>query len=644
MLTAPYGSWDSPVSVELMTSASVGLSAPTLDGTDLYWIESRADQGGRAALMRQSGDGAPVELTPAPWYVRTRVNEYGGGEYAVRDVVVVFSHVADGRLYLLRDGSEPTPLTPPAGYRFADLRVHPDRALVLAVREDHTGDGEPVTTLVALPLSGQGDGGTVLCSGADFYASPELGEDGRLAWVEWDHPQMPWDATRLLVGRLDGYQVSDVRQVAGGERESAVDPRWTPDGTLVFLSDRSDWWNPYAWSDSAADSRGEVRCLHQAAAEFTGPLWRLGQNPYAVAGNDELLMSWGEDSGPVVGLLRLSDGELTPLGPVGTGTGSLTASGRRGAAVLSSPDRPPRLAVLDLSSGSWTEVRAASEVSVPVELVSVARPVTWPSDQGPVHGWFYPPTNPGFRAPEDTLPPLLTLSHGGPTAHSPASFSLAVQYWTSRGVGVLDVNYGGSTGYGRAYRERLQGLWGIVDVADCAAGAVAMGAAGLVDPHRLAIAGGSAGGYTTLRALTATTVFAAGISRYGVGDLESLARDTHKFESRYLDGLVGPYPAAAATYRDRSPINHVDLLSAPILLLQGADDRVVPPNQAEAMAAAARAKGLPVALIIFEGEGHGFRRADNMRAATEAELYFLGRIFGFTPADDLPVIDIEQLD
>ena len=647
MLTAPYGSWDSPVSVELMTSASVGLGAPTLDGSDLYWLESRADQGGRASLMRWSGDGAPVELTPAPWYVRTRVNEYGGGEYAVRDGVVVFSHFADGRLYLLRDSAEPTPLTPPAGHRFADLRVHPDLDLVLAVREDHTGEGEPVTTLVALTLSGgegaNPDGGTVLCSGADFYASPELSRDGRLAWVEWDHPQMPWDATRLLVGRLDGHRVSDSGQVAGGERESAVHPRWTPDGTLVFLSDRSDWWNPYAWCGSDADAAGEVRCLHQAAAEFTGPMWRLGQHPYAVVGNDELLVSWGEDAGPVVGLLRLSDGERTALGPVGTGTGSLTVSGGRGAAVLSSPDRAPRLAVLDLSSRSWTEVRAASEVSLPLELVSVARPVTWPSEPGPVYGWFYPPTNPGFRAPEDTAPPLLTLSHGGPTANSPASFSLAVQYWTSRGVAVLDVNYGGSTGYGRAYRERLQGRWGLVDVADCAAGAVAMGAAGLVDGQRLAIAGGSAGGYTTLRGLTATTVFAAGISRYGVGDLESLARDTHKFESRYLDGLVGPYPAAAATYRERSPINHVDSLSAPILLLQGTDDRVVPPNQAEAMAAAARAKGLPVALIMFEGEGHGFRRADNIRAATEAELYFLGRIFGFAPADELPEIEIEQL-
>lgn len=292
----------------------------------------------------------------------------------------------------------------------------------------------------------------------------------------------------------------------------------------------------------------------------------------------------------------------------------------------------------------WTEIRRSSEVELDPGVLSRARAVSWPSDDGPVHGWFYPPTNSDFTAPEHTLPPLITLSHGGPTGFSSADFELKVQFWTSRGIAVLDVNYGGSAGYGRAYRNRLQGRWGLVDVADCARGAEAMGEAGLADPRRLAIAGGSAGGYTTLRALTLTDVFSAGISRYGVGDLEALVRDTHKFEARYLDGLVGPYPAAADVYRDRSPVHHVDQLSAPILLLQGADDKVVPPNQAEAMAAAARAKGLPVALITFPGEGHGFRRAENIRTALEAELYFLGRVFGFVPADDLPPVAIDNLD
>jgi dipeptidyl aminopeptidase/acylaminoacyl peptidase len=638
MLTAAYGSWSSPVTVEMMTSASVGLGTPTVDGADLYWTEARADQGGRTTLFRQAPGREPVELTPEPFYVRSRVHEYGGGEYAARSGVAVFSHFADGRLYLVRGESAPTPLTPEAAHRFGDLRVHPERNLVLAVREDHTGQGEAVNTIVALDLGGpNATGGVVLCEGADFYANPELSADGRLAWTEWDHPAMPWDSTRIRVGRLDHDRVTDVQEVAGGAGESAVQPRWTPGGTLIFLSDRTDWWNLYAWSG------GATHPLHPAEAEFANPMWRLGQHPYAVIDDDRLLVTWSTNGAGCVGVLTQSTGELTSLAPVGTSTASVSVGAGSAAAVLSSPERPPRLAQVDLTSGTWRQVRAASDVLLDEALVSLAQPVSWSSGQGPVYGWFYPPTNPGYAAPAGTLPPLITLSHGGPTAYSGAGFSLAVQYWTSRGIAILDVNYGGSTGYGRAYRERLQGTWGLVDVADCAAGAVAMGENGLADPRRLAISGGSAGGYTTLRALTATDVFSAGISLYGVGDLELLAKDTHKFESRYLDGLVGPYPAAMQTYRDRSPVHHVDQLSAPILLLQGADDQVVPPNQAETMAAAARTKGLPVALIVFAGEGHGFRRAENIRASIEAQLAFLGRVFGFAPADELPPIQIENL-
>jgi dipeptidyl aminopeptidase/acylaminoacyl peptidase len=477
----------------------------------------------------------------------------------------------------------------------------------------------------------------VLGSGSDFYATPELSTDSRLAWVEWDHPAMPWDATRLLVGTFDGRALTDVEQVAGGPAEAATQPRWTPDGTLVFASDRTDWWNLYSWRG------GDVRALHPAAAEFVGPMWRLGQQPYAVVDPDRLLVTSTTTGREALALLDLATGALTGLAPPGATAVSVSCDAEHAAALLLSVDRPPRLATLDLADGQWTEVRTASETRLDPEVVSLAEPVSWDSEQGPVHGWYYPPRNGSHTAPADTLPPMITLSHGGPTAYSGPHFALSVQYWTSRGIAVLDVNYGGSSGYGRAYRERLRGRWGLVDVADCAAGAVAMGEQGRADPARLAIAGGSAGGYTTLRALTATDVFTAGISLYGVGDLEALAKDTHKFESRYLDRLVGPYPEAADVYRDRSPIHHLDQLSAPILLLQGADDKVVPPNQAEAMAAAARAKGLPVALIVFDGEGHGFRRAENIRASIEAQLAFLGRVYGFTPADDLPPLEIENL-
>ncbi|MFP5283958.1 MAG: prolyl oligopeptidase family serine peptidase [Actinomycetes bacterium] len=638
MFTLPYGSWPSPVTTELMTASTVRLIAPMLDGSDLYWIEARPDQGGRCSLWRRAGDGAVTELTPDPFSVRSRVYEYGGGEYAVRDGVVVFSSFADGRLYRLADGQAPTAITPEGSSRYADLRVLPDRDLVLAVREEHLG-GEPVNTIVALDLSGPNpEGGQVLCEGADFYATPELSGDGWLAWTQWQHPDMPWDATAIMIGRPGTDGVADVRQVAGGPGESAVEPRWTPAGALIFVSDRSGWWNLYRWT-----TNGQSQPLHPRAAEFAAPQWRLGQPPYAVLDDDRLVCTWtaGSDSG--IGILTLGTETLAPVGPPETWTSGIRAGGGLVAAVLESRRRPPVLAVLDVATGQWSEVRSASDVDLDPASVSVAEEVTWDSDLGPVHGWFYPPAHASARAPAGSLPPLVTLSHGGPTDFSPPGFRLDIQYWTSRGVAVLDVNYGGSSGYGRAYRERLAGRWGLVDVADCVAGARALADRGRVDGSRLAIRGGSAGGYTTLRALTTSTVFRAGISLFGVADLERLAIDTHKFESRYLDGLIGPYPEAAAVYRERSPLHHLDQLNAPILLLQGADDKIVPPNQAEAMAAAARARGLPVALVLFDHEGHGFRRAESIRAAYQAELAFLGRVFGFSPADDLPPLVIDNL-
>lgn len=637
MVDAAYGTWSSPVTIGMLTSASVGLGSPTVDGSDIYWTESRADEGGRTSLWRLSEDHTRTELTPAPCCVRTRVHEYGGGEYAVRDGVVAFCGLDDGRVYVIDRGAERRPITPVADLRYGDLRVHPDRDLVLAVREDHRYPGGAVNTIVALSLTAPNDdGGRVLCGGSDFYSTPELSDQGELAWVEWQHPAMPWDATALWTARLEGLDLTEPVQLAGGPAESAVQPRWTPAGTLVFLSDRTGWWNFYT---SAA---GVVSSVHDAEAEFCGPQWRLGANPYAVVDEDRLLCTWSRNGTSSLGWLTISTGELRPI-PAGAGATSVAVDGGLAAALLAFEDRPVTVSTMDLSAQSWSEIRRSSEVTLEPQRVSVARPVSWSGAAGPVFGWYYPPTNPDFAAPPGALPPLITSTHGGPTSFSPAHFSLAVQYWTSRGIAVLDVNYSGSTGYGRAYRERLRGRWGVIDVDDCARGARAMSEQGLADPAQLAIEGGSAGGYTTLRALTTSDVFTAGISLYGVGDLEALAKDTHKFESRYLDGLVGPYPEAAQEYRDRSPVHHVNDLSSPILLLQGDDDKVVPPNQAEAMAAAARGKGLPVAMLIFPGEGHGFRRAESIRASIEAQLYFLGRVFGFTPADDLPPIRIENL-
>ena len=650
--TAPYGSWASPVTLDQLTSASVGLSEVRVDGTHLYWLESHADQAGRCSVWRAPlAGGDPVEVTPSTANVRSRVHEYGGGAYDVRDGIVVYSEMSDGRLYRVEGSAAAQPLTASGELRFADLRVHPSRNLVLAVREDHRGPGECVNTLVAVPLcsdSGEPGPGDVLCSGADFYSTPELAGDGRLAWVQWDHPAMPWDATTLAVGALtkdrDGsWEVADAQAVAGGPGQSALQPRWTPSGTLVFVDDRTGWWNLYALSGADA----EPRPLHAAEAEFCQPQWVLGQTPYAVLDDDRLVCSVNRSGIQSVVLVRPSTGELTPLTDDGVNATDLAAGAGVVAAVLQHPDRPATVSLASLSgpaaASPWDERRRSSSLELPAAAVARAEPVSWSSARGEVHGFYYAPTNPGFAAPAGTLPPLITLSHGGPTSFSSPGFSLGYQFWTSRGYAVLDVNYGGSTGYGRAYRERLTGRWGLVDVHDCAGGAVAMGEQGRADPARLVVKGGSAGGYTTLRALTTTTVFAAGISQYGIGDLEALALHTHKFEARYLDGLVGPYPHARDIYVERSPITHVDALAAPILLLQGTEDKVVPPAQAEDMANAARRKGLPVALLMFEGEGHGFRRAENIRRSMEAQQYFLGRLFGFTPADDVQPVEIENL-
>lgn len=643
MPVEPYGSWSSPVTPHLMTAQSTSLGTPIIDGELIFWTESRADQGGRTSIWRRDGAGQVAEVTAEPFNVRSRVHEYGGGAYAAVGGVVVFANYADQRLYRTDPaGAAPVPLTPEGGFRYADLRLYPEQDLLLAVREEHQGDAEPINTIVAVDLAGDnatGDnasGGTVLCSGADFYAAPRLGPDLRLAWVEWHHPNMPWDSTALMTARLDGREVRDQVPVAGGPSESAIYPEWLPTGELIFVSDRSNWWNLYAWNGDS------IRALHQAEAEFCDPPWLLGETPYVIIDETELVCSWRRNGAAGIGRLNLRSGELLPFADSGE-PGSLTAGSGRVATVLRYEDRPEALMILELDKPAWSELRASGEVTLPREAISIPMPVSWTSKAGPVFGWYYPPTNPDFTAPDGTLPPMITRSHGGPTVFSPASLRLSVQYWTSRGIAVLDVNYGGSTGYGRDYRERLRGAWGIVDVEDCVAGATAMVEQGFADESRLAIEGGSAGGYTTLRALTSTDRFTVGLSLYGIGDLEALAKDTHKFEARYLDGLVGPYPEALDTYHDRSPIHHVDRLNAPILILQGAEDKVVPPNQAETMADAVRAKGLPVAMVIYPGEGHGFRRAENIQAAIEAQLYFLGRVFGFTPADDLTPIPIDNL-
>jgi dipeptidyl aminopeptidase/acylaminoacyl peptidase len=638
---AGYGTWASPITAEAITAGQVGLAQPGLDRGCAYWLEARPQEAGRTVLVQRTPDGAKSDVTPAPFNVRTRAHEYGGGAYAVRDGVIVATDFADQRLYRIGTGGAPQPLSPASEgrLRYADLELDLGRERVLAIREDHRAEGEAINAIVAVPLSG-GDEGRVLVGGHDFFSSPRLSPDGRrLAWLTWDHPDMPWDATRLWSAEIhaDG-DLGDVREVTGGARESIVQPAWSPDGVLYFASDRSGWWNLYRASN------GAVGAVFPMSAEFAGPTWAFGMRWYGFLDPGTILACFAEDGSWHLGTIDVAAGRLDRLTLPHTELSGLMVEGEHAIMRAGRPDAPAAIIMLEPPDTQVTELGSAGELPVAPAYLSVPESITCPGEGGSVtHAFYYPPANPDFGAPAGETPPLIVKSHGGPTGSTSAELRLSTQFWTSRGFAVCDVNYGGSTGYGRAYRERLNGRWGEVDVADCVAAARALVAERRADPERLAITGGSAGGYTTLCALTFHDVFRAGASHYGVSDLEALAKETHKFESRYLDRLVGPYPEAAALYRQRSPIHHVERLSCPIIFFQGLEDAVVPPNQAELMVEALRRKGLPVAYLTFAGEQHGFRQAKTIQTVLRAELAFYGRVFGFTPADGLADLPIDNL-
>jgi len=653
----PYGTWASPISAAAAVAGERTLDEVAVTDHAVWWTQGDPSDGGRISLWRREVGllDEAVEVTP-DHNVRTGVHEYGGGAWAVATgsdgvPVVVFSSFPDHGLWVVRGDNVPEPLTPQGlPYRFADLRVHPDRDLVLAVREDHSRDAEnaePVNVLVRLSLvnaAANADGGEVIASGADFYASPELSPGGRLAWIEWDHPAMPWDRTRLMVGTPAADGLLTVETLLDSPGVSVLHPLWhgDPEGAerLVVSSDTAGWWQ--LWSLNPDDRDDRYR-LWGGKHDICGPMWTLGGSPY-VAVPDGILAAWFVDGRRQLGLFRWDDASPRSFELLDA-VGSIRAAGDRVVMVVGHAARPSEILVGKVGDpvAKWQTVVRSSDRDPDRAWVSVPTSVWWDGPDGPVQGWWYPPTNPEVSAPDGERPPLILKSHGGPTSMARPVHSTSVQYWTSRGYGLLDVNYGGSSGFGRSYRDRLVGRWGIVDVADCIGGATALAERGWVDANRLVITGGSAGGYTTLAALTSSAVFAAGVSLYGIGDLTALARDTHKFESRYLDRLVGPWPEAETLYQERSPINHVDRLASPMLVLQGTEDKVVPPNQAEQIVAAVRGKGLPVALVMYEGEGHGFRRSASLVNYLESMQAFLGRVLGFRPADELPPLVIENL-
>jgi dipeptidyl aminopeptidase/acylaminoacyl peptidase len=639
---APYGSWKSPITSDLIVEGSVGLSQPSFDGDNIYWVELRPKEGGRNVIVRRSSTGACVDINPPPFNARTRVHEYGGGDYLVSGGIAYYSNFSDQRVYRQEGSAAPEALTAVGDVRYADYRMDHARGRLICVREDHTRAGsEAVNSIVAVNLQPGDDYGLVLVEGNDFYSNPRLSPDGtQLAWLTWNHPNMPWDGCELWVGEFgDDGKLASTRWVAGGAAESIFQPEWSPDGVLYFASDRSGWWNLERISPD-----GGIENVYQAKAELGVPQWVLGISVYAFASAETIVCSHIDQGVSTLAIVDVQTGKVTPVDCPYTDIQYLKAANGQAVFRGGSPTDVVSMVKFDLGTRQFETLRRSNDLETYPQYFSVPRAIEFPTEGGlTAHGFFYPPQNPDYRGPDNEKPPLIVKSHGGPTAAASTALSLLIQYWTSRGFAVLDVNYGGSSGYGRQYRERLNKKWGIVDVDDCVNGARYLAERGEVDGDRLIITGGSAGGYTTLGALTFRNTFKAGASHFGISDLELMARDTHKYESQYLTSLLGRYPDRKDIYYERSPANFPERLSCPVIFFQGLEDKVVPPNQAETMVEAIRTKGIPVAYVAFAGEQHGFRQAKNIKKTLDAELYFYSRIFGFDLADPVEPVEIENL-
>jgi dipeptidyl aminopeptidase/acylaminoacyl peptidase len=643
---APYGSWASPITPDLVSSEG-GVQFGYVDASNkgVYWTESRPNEKGRTALVYKPHDGEPVDAVPPGFNVRTRVHEYGGGACFRGGEVLFCSSFDDSRLYRIDGpGAKPRPITPeppdPHALRYADGRVFADGGLIVCVRETH-GEGEPTNELVVLPTDGSAEP-RVVATGRDFYAAPRPSPDGtRLAWLAWDHPRMPFESTDLCVADLggDGSLAND-RRVAGSDEESIFQPEWGPDGALYFVSDRTGWSNLYV------ERAGKVEALTDETAELGYPQWVFDLARYAFLGDGRIACIFTRAALDELDFLDPESGGLEHVDlPYTDFTPSLRSVGNRLVLAGSSPTNPPEVVELDLRSGEHRLLRRSTELELDPGYVAVGAPIEFEGADGLTsHGFYYAPTNRDYSGPDDELPPLVVHVHGGPTAHVSNALQLSIQLFTSRGIAVVDLNYGGSTGYGREYRDRLRGRWGEIDIEDSAAVVRFLADRGDIDPARVQITGGSAGGYTTLMVMAVRDEFSSGASYFGVADLVTFHDDTHKFESHYDEYLIGPWPAAKDLYLERSPITHADAISRPLLLLQGLDDKVVPPSQSEVIVDALKRRGIPYAYIAFEGEGHGFRKAENVKRSTEAHLSFLAQVSGFELAGEFEPIEIENLE
>jgi len=639
--TRPYGAWRSPVTADAIVAGVIGLGQLQQDGDDNYWLEQRPAEGGRYVVVRRRPDGTIADVTPPEYNVRTRVHEYGGGAYLVEDGTVWFANFKDQRLNWQDAGRPPVAITPAKDIRHADMVLDRRRQRLIAVREYHSsGSTWAVNSIVALDATREAPA-RVLVEGNDFYSTPRISPSGsHLCWLTWNHPNMPWDGTELWVAEItDDGGLRAPRKVAGGAEESIFQPTWSPAGVLYFTSDRTNWWNLYRW-------QGErIKPVMEMPAELGTTQWVFGLSTYAFDSERRIVcqvrsggVSRLATVDPEVGRLQNVDTPYTAFSP------TIGARVGRAITIAGSPTEPPAVIAVDLETGRVDVLRRSAELAVDPAYISVPETIEFPTEGGvTAHAFYYPPRNPDYEPPAGELPPLIVYVHGGPTGAVSNALDLGDQFWTTRGFGFLVVNYGGSAGFGREYRQRLNGKWGVVDVEDSVNAARYLAGRGRVDGNRIAITGGSAGGYTVLRALTTTDFFKAGASHYGISDLEIFHSDTHKFESMYDQGLIGRWPEERHIYRERSAIQSVDKITAPVILFQGLEDKVVPPNQAEVIVDALRKKGLPVAYIPFEGEQHGFRIAKNIKRALEAELYFYSRVFGFDLADPIEPVAIDNL-
>lgn len=633
-----YGSWSSPITSELIVAETISLGDISIDGNEIYWLEGRPSQGGRTVLVKKTSSGSIIEVTPQPFNIRTRVHEYGGGSFLVIDGTLYFVNFVDQRIYQQVYPNSPQPLTPESKLRYADFILDKARNRLICVCEDHTkAEQEPENYLASIDLK-NGEI-KILVSGADFYSSPRLSPDGnQLAWIEWNHPNLPWDESQLWLANLNLEGNLEKKQcLIGNLEESICEPKWSPDGILYFSSDRSGWWNLYRFVNHPEP-------IYQTEAEFAYPHWVFGLSTYGLINESEIACTYTQHGQWYLAKINLNTQQLEPINLPYTNISALKIQGDQLVFIGSSPTQTTAIIQYNLKTEETKILKKSSEITLEPKYLSIPEAIAFPTENGlTAYAWYYPPQNQDYTAPTHEKPPLLVKSHGGPTAAASVGLNLKIQYWTSRGFGYLDVNYGGSTGYGRAYRQRLDHNWGIVDVQDCINGAKYLVKQGKVDGNRLIISGGSAGGYTTLAALTFYDTFKAGASYYGVSDLEILCQDTHKFESRYLDRLVGEYPAQKEIYVKRSPIHFTQQLSCPVIFFQGLEDKIVPPNQAEMMVEVLKNKGLPVAYVPFVGEQHGFRRSETIKKALDGEYYFYAQVFGFPIADPLESIEIMNL-